>query len=191
MNTKSKAQAEEKLSTTQADQVETQKSKAADEEYSATLKTQCEQTAVAWEERQKSAKEEMGAIEKAKEILVSGVKVLVQVRASTSRATTRTRRGEDDDDEESKEDAARTKVVNLLRGLAREHKSFALAQIASVSASDPFVKIRGLIEDMIEKLIKEAQEEATHEAFCQEEMGKSKTSKEDKEAKLAKHTSRI
>merc|ERR1719387_1136871 len=188
-STKRKAESVEKLSSAKADSVETEKSKEADEEYSASLKTECEQTAVAWEERQKSAKEEMGAIDKAKEILVSGVKVLVQVKTSTVRAKWA---DEDrDGDAESKEDAARAKVTGLLRGLARAHKSFALAQLASLSQSDPFVKIRGLIEDMISKLIKEAQEEATHEAFCQEEMGKSKASKEDKEGKLAKHTNRI
>merc|ERR1719230_1478694 len=55
-----------------------------------------------------------------------------------------------------------------------------------MAQSDPFVKIRGLIEDMIAKLLKEAQEEATHEAFCQEEMGKSKKSQEEKTATLEK-----
>merc|ERR1719217_1124397 len=57
--------------------------------------------------------------------------------------------------------------------------------------SDPFVKIRGLIEEMIEKLLKEAQEDATHEAFCQEEMGKSTKSKEEKTMKLDKLQARI
>merc|ERR1712124_171256 len=107
----------------------------------------------------------MGAIEKAKEILVSGVKAFVQV-------TTKTRRwSPDDSDEDDSTAAARTKVVDLLKKLSTDHHSFALAQVASMASSDPFVKIRGLIEDMIEKLLKEAQEEATHEAFCQEEMG--------------------
>merc|ERR1719230_2122080 len=60
-----------------------------------------------------------------------------------------------------------------------------------MAQSDPFVKIRGLIEDMIAKLLKEAQEEATHEAFCQEEMGKSKKSQEEKTATLEKLGARI
>merc|ERR1719395_174328 len=46
--------------------VETEKSKASDEEYAGTLKTECEAKASEWEARQKSAAEEMGAIEKAK-----------------------------------------------------------------------------------------------------------------------------
>jgi len=78
-----------------------------------------------------------------------------------------------------------------LKKLARQQKSFALAQLASVSAADPFVKIRGLIEEMISKLVAEAQEEATQKAFCDEEMGKSKASKEEKEGLVEKHSSRL
>merc|ERR1719428_1618301 len=60
-----------------------------------------------------------------------------------------------------------------------------------MAASDPFVKIRGLIEDMIAKLVKEAEEEATHEAFCQKEMGSSKAAQEDKQSKVDKYKVRI
>merc|ERR1719335_1979117 len=167
MNEQMGEEASEKL-------VETTKSKAADEEYAGTLKTECEAKAAEWDERQKSAKAEMGAIEKAKEILVSGVKAFVQVKVST-----KTRRwSPDDSDEDDATAAARSKVVGILSKLSKDHHSFAFAQMAQAASSDPFVKIRGLIEDMIEKLLKEAQEDATHEAFCQEEMGKSTKSKD-------------
>merc|ERR1719240_419352 len=63
--------------------------------------------------------------------------------------------------------------------------------MASMAASDPFVKIRGLIEDMIEKLLKEAQEEASQKAFCDEEYGKSKKSKAEKTATIEKLQTRI
>merc|ERR1719160_1885241 len=145
--------------------VETTKSKAADEEYAGTLKTECEAKAAEWEQRQKSATEEMGAIDKAKEILVSGVKAFVQVSSKTRRWTP------DDSDEDDSTANARTKVVDLLNALSKDQHSFVFAQLASAAASDPFVKIRGLIEDMIEKLLKEAEEEATQKAFCDKEMG--------------------
>merc|ERR1719386_423149 len=178
MNEQAKADASQKL-------VETTKSKAADEEYASTLKTECESKASAWEVRQKSASEEMGAIEKAKEILVGGVKAFVQV-------STKTRRwNPDDDDEDDKTSAQRAQVVGILKKLSQEHHSFAFAQLASMATSDPFVKIRGLIEDMIAKLLKEAEEEATQKAFCDAEMGKSKTSQAEKTETLGKLSARI
>merc|ERR1719161_3393137 len=64
-----KATNEQAKQTASGKLVETTKSKAADEEYASTLKTECESKAAEWEARQKSATEEMGAIEKAKTIL--------------------------------------------------------------------------------------------------------------------------
>merc|ERR1719390_614368 len=184
--TKSKASAEESQATAEGDLAETTKTKAADEEYSATLKTECEMAASEWAARQASAKEEMGAIDKAKEILVSGVVAFVQ---SGSKLT---KRADFDDDSES--DAAsevRVKLVKKIQSLGKEFHSFGLMQLASVAGSDPFVKIRGLIEDMIAKLLKEAQEEATQKAFCDEEMGKSKKSQSEKMATIDKLQTRI
>merc|ERR1719272_1753504 len=60
-----------------------------------------------------------------------------------------------------------------------------------MAASDPFVKIRGLIEDMIAKLVKEAEEEATRQAFCQKEMGASRKAQDDKQMKADKFKVRI
>merc|ERR1719191_2612516 len=168
--TKTKASAEETQATAEGDLAETIKTKAADEEYSATLKTECELAASEWASRQASAKEEMAAIDKAKEILVSGVVAFVQ---SASKLTKKA----DFDDDDSETDAAsevRVKLVRKIQTLGKQFHSFGLMQLASVAGSDPFVKIRGLIEDMIAKLLKEAQEEATQKAFCDEEMGKSK-----------------
>merc|ERR1719299_374937 len=177
-NEQAKADASKKL-------VETTKSKAADEEYASTLKTECEAKASEWEARQKSAAEEMGAIEKAKTILVDGVTAFAQV-------SIKTKRWNPNDDEESDEvSEKRDKVVGLLKKLSQTHHSFAFAQLASMATSDPFVKIRGLIEDMIAKLLKEAEEEATQKAFCDAEMGKSKTSQEEKTMTLDKLQSRI
>merc|ERR1719310_1836872 len=60
-----------------------------------------------------------------------------------------------------------------------------------MARSDPFIKIRGLIEDMIAKLLKEAQEEATQKAFCDEEIGKSKKSQAEKQSKIDTYQTRI
>merc|ERR1719238_1590458 len=183
--TKGKAANEQAKEDASGKLVETEKSKAADEEYAGTLKTECEAKASEWEARQKSAAEEMGAIEKAKTILVEGVTAFAQVSSKTRRWTP------DDDDESDAVTAKREKVVGILKQLSQKHHSFAFAQLAHMATSDPFVKIRGLIEDMIAKLLKEAEEEATQKAFCDAEMGKSKKSQDEKTMTLDKLQSRI
>merc|ERR1719262_1244268 len=180
---KAKAGAEETLATSEEDLVATKKTKAADEEYSAGLKTECETAASEWAARQESAKAEMAAIDKASEILASGVTALVQVKTS--------KRSSDDDEEDDAQSEMRQKLVKTIQRLGKKFHSFGLMQLASVASSDPFVKIRGLIEDMIEKLLKEAEEEATQKAFCDKEMGASKTSQAQKTATIDKLQARI
>jgi len=184
---KAKAAAEETQASAEGDLAETEKTKAADEEYSSTLKTECETAAKEWTARQASAKEEMAAIDKAKEILSTGVVAFTQVKASLKRV-----KSDDDDDEESDASSnVRNKLVRKIQSLGKQFHSFGLMQLASVASSDPFVKIRGLIEDMIAKLLKEAEEEATQKAFCDAEMGKSKTSQAEKTATIDKLQTRI
>merc|ERR1719261_2185952 len=184
--TKAKAGAEEAQATAEGNLAETEKTKAADEEYATTLKTECETAAKEWAARQASAKEEMAAIEKAKEILVSGVVAFVQYGTKLS-----SKNFDDSDSEDDGKDEVRVKLVQKIQSLGKQFHSFGLMQLASVAGSDPFVKIRGLIEDMIAKLLKEAQEEATQKAFCDEEMGKSKASEKEKTMTLDKLNSRI
>jgi len=184
--TKAKAAATETEASATGDLAETTKTKAADEEYSATLKTECETAAEEWAARQASAKEEMAAIDKAKEILSTGVVAFAQLSATSKRVDF-----DDDDSDSDAADATRNKLVKKIQSLGRKFHSFGLMQLASVASSDPFVKIRGLIEDMIAKLMKEAQEEATQKAFCDTEMGKSKKSQAEKTATIDKLQTRI
>merc|ERR1719324_1656054 len=76
--TATKAATSETLGKAKGDLASVQKSKAADEEYLSSTKMECEATASAWAQRQQDADGETAAIEKAKEILASGVKAFIQ-----------------------------------------------------------------------------------------------------------------
>eukprot|EP00746_Dinoflagellata_sp_MGD_P124357 gnl/MRDRNA2_/MRDRNA2_58948_c0_seq2.p1 gnl/MRDRNA2_/MRDRNA2_58948_c0~~gnl/MRDRNA2_/MRDRNA2_58948_c0_seq2.p1 ORF type:complete len:689 (+),score=222.42 gnl/MRDRNA2_/MRDRNA2_58948_c0_seq2:83-2149(+) len=165
---------------------ETEKTKAADTAYLETLTAECTETHAAWEERQVSAKGEMAALDKAKAILADRVKVFVQVAGKTAKSV-----DDSDDDDNSKDTIMRNKVVTKLKDLSHEFKSYALMEMVSVASSDPFEKVRGLIEGMIEKLVTEANEEATQKAFCDEEISKSKKAQAEKSMTSDKLTSRI
>merc|ERR1719265_2629553 len=157
-----KATAEETLAKASGDKAETAKTKAADTEYSANLKTECETTSMEWDARQKSAKEEMAAIDKASEILTTGVVAFFQVGV---RHQMKHFSGMDLDEEMDDKTSTRSRVAAKLQQLGKKYHSFAMMQLAGRASSDPFVKIRGLIEEMIAKLLKEAQEEASQKAL--------------------------
>jgi hypothetical protein len=185
----------EELNKAKEDLGATEAAKAADEKALAELKHDCETSAAAWAERQESAKGEMAAINKAIEVLSEGVRVLLQT-GSKSKKVNNLEKYEDDDEDtatatDATQDSTRTRLADKLKTLSRQFKSYAFMELASSAVSDPFVKIRGLIEDMIGKLLKEAQEEATQKAFCDKEMGASKASEKEKTMTLDKLNSRI
>lgn len=92
-------------------------------------------------------------------------------------------------------------VVNLVRTLAREQKSTQLTQLAtriaavlregSATGEDPFAKVKQLISDMIERLQKEAGEEATHKAYCDKEMADTKVKVAELKYDIEKYTGKI
>merc|ERR1719408_1043267 len=170
-NAETQANAEEDLSATQ-------KSVDADSSALATLKHDCSAKAEEWDLRQKSAAGEIAAIEKAKEILADGVKVFLQVSAKS------TVRDAGDADK-------RDRVSQIMRNLAAKDHGFALSQIASAAQNDPFGKVRGLIEAMIDRLTKQAAEEAEAKSFCDGEMAKSKAKQAELTAASDQHAARI
>merc|ERR1740121_2643572 len=98
-------------------------------------------------------------------------------------------------------DLAQAEVVTLVKRLAHQHHSAALAQLASrvaaefrygaSSGSDPFAKVKGLIQDMIAKLQEEAAAEAQEKAYCDEQLAKTKAKKEELDDDIEKLTVKI
>merc|ERR1719201_1780362 len=85
----------------------------------------------------------------------------------------------------------KSRALRSIEQLGRKLHSTALVSLAYRAASDPFGKVRSMIEDMIAKLLQEAAEEATQKAFCDKEIGESTASKDEKQGKLDKVNSRL
>jgi hypothetical protein len=153
----------------------------------ATLHQDCMKGAEDFEAETKSRGEELTALATAKKVITEATSGAADLSYSFLQ-TSRTQMS-------SGADLAKYEAVRFVRDLARKTKSTALAQLATRmaqaaggSSSDPFGKIKGLIKDMIEKLLKEAEEDATEKAFCDKELAETEAKKADKEATIAKLT---
>jgi len=89
-------------------------------------------------------------------------------------------------------------VVKFLRELAQTKHFPALAQLsmrmdAAIQGSegDPFAKVKGLIEDMIETLEKEAEADATEKAYCDKELAETNAKKDAKTSEIKKLSTKI
>jgi len=176
-----KAQAEGDLSATQ---------KSLDEANHALedMRQGCMQTAADHEETVKARKEELAVLDKARGILEESVGGAVKRSYGLLQLS-------------SHSDLVKSEVATMVKALARKHHSAALAQLASRVAAvikygasngqDPFAKVKGLITDLVAKLEKEAQEEATEKAYCDEQMGKTGAKKEELDNSFKKLSAKV
>merc|ERR1719271_2229972 len=63
-------------------------------------------------------------------------------------------------------DGGRQMVIDLLKGQGQQLKSTLLTSLASRIAGDPFAKIKKLIQELIERLLTEAANEANQKGWC-------------------------
>merc|ERR1719195_627014 len=186
-----KAEASEGKATAEGDLEETVKMLKDTKESLSTASSSCMTTASDHEATVNARNEELKAIATARKILEettggaeSQTYSLLQVSSLQSRA-----------------DLAGLEVVQLVKQLARKHHSTALAQLASRMTAairfgarggdDPFAKVKGLIESMIAKLEKEAEEDSTEKAYCDEEMMKTEMKRGELMDDVAKLSAKI
>merc|ERR1712203_1132061 len=188
-----KAAAEEGKASSQSDLDMTNKELADSKKQLATAQASCVKIAADHDATVAARNEELKVIAEAVKILTettSGAEgqtySLVQVEKSSLK---------------SRADLAGREVLEMVRSLAKKEHSSALNQLASriaavarygsVNHADVFGKVKGLIQDMIAKLEKEAGAEATEKAYCDEQIAKTEAKKSDLEEDIAKMTSKI
>jgi len=163
---------------------DTTKTREDDQKYHDDLTATCKQKTDDFGARQQLRSEEIDAIERAVEIIgskeVSGAgdkhlpamlqksrgSALVQLRASVSNP-------------ENQERAAA-----FLRGVADKLGSRVLSTIAMRASEDPFAKVKKLIEELVQRLIAEATEEAEHKGWCDTELGTNEVTRNEKSSRV-------
>jgi chromosome segregation ATPase len=189
-----KAAAEEGKATAEGDLATTVKDLAGSEKALATAHTDCMTTAADHEATVAARTEELTVIATAEKILKESTSGAVGQTYSLLQVTAHSQL-------QTRADLANSEVITLVKKLAREQHSAALAQLASRIAAvvkygsrdggDPFAKVKGLISDMIMKLEKEAESEASEKAYCDEQIAKTESKKSELEGDIAKLSSSI
>jgi len=134
------------------------------------MTTDCSEKKLSFEEKQKLRTEEIEALAKAVEILSSpevaktmqNTVVLTQRLPEAAALLQTGMRG------------PHRQVRIFLDAEAKRLHSQRLMLLAQKVAADPFLKVKKLIEDLITRLLEEANADAKQEGFCDTELGKSK-----------------
>merc|ERR1719362_2706735 len=173
------------------DLADTKKELAADKNLKADIETTLAAKSGTYEQNQEVRKEELKALAKAIEIIANpdvagsykehinlsqmlGQKLsLLQTSGSKKRV------------------AMRRAVAHLLQKRAQTLGSKALSSLAAQVAASPFAKVIGMIEDLITKLKEEANAEAQHKQWCDEELKANKLKRNKKTTKVEELTAAI
>merc|ERR1719207_98192 len=141
------------------------------------LEAECSQKGESFKEKQQLRAEEIEAIGKAIEILQSGAvsgaaekhldfvqkaSSLIQVASNGASAM----------------EGVRHHIQDFLATEASRLRSRRLGLLAEKLAADPFAKVKKLIDDMITRLLEEANAEAEQKGFCDKELGMNKVTRD-------------
>jgi chromosome segregation ATPase len=193
---KEKAQSSGKKAEAEGDLGVSSKDLAEDQSSLATLHANCMAKAQEFEAAVHSRGEELNALATAKKIIsetTSGAASQSYGLNQVSFLQTRSKLS-------STADLAKFEAVRVVRDLAMQQNSAALAQLATrmdramrsnSGSADPFGKVKGLIQDMLAKLEDEADADATEKGYCDKELSESEAKKAEMDTEIAKLTTKI
>jgi DNA repair exonuclease SbcCD ATPase subunit len=158
-----------------------------DRVYLKDLTTTCETKAKEWDQRSTMRADELAALTQALTVLSGTVadkaaatgaggrgRGLVQEEEEVSFVQTAAepRRLRLVKEKTSDRDLLRDRLVSMLKRAGEKTKSAALVTLAAQVTDGPFDKIKGMIQEMIEKLLQEEADEANHKGTCDKELAK-------------------
>jgi hypothetical protein len=177
----SKAEAEGNLQDTTATRDD-------DKAYLEDLVATCQKKSGDFKKRQELRGEEIAAIEKAIEIISSGavsgaaekhLPGLLQKKTSFAQLRADGR------------SPVQARVAQYLKERADELDSRVLSALAVRADSDPFQKVKKMIQDLITRLEEEAAEEAEHKGWCDTELGTNEQTRSEKSEEVESLSAQI
>lgn len=197
----------EALQQTETDRDAEKSARDADDAFLEELQTQCETKAKDFDQRSKSRAAELTALNEATKLLETGVapnygankklvglavhakveKVLPSVTHGQRQPTALVQIGESN---VGSAHAAILRAVSRLDSDATRLNSAALTALATQVAmqDDHFVKVRGLIKDLIARLEAQSAEEADSKSFCDKEMEKAMKTRDEQADAMEKQS---
>jgi hypothetical protein len=161
---------DEKNAQSKEDSEDTSESLASDQAFLADLKERCASMDSEYEERTKTRQLEIQAVSKALAFLASDeahdlfTRTFNFMQVQSSVASKR-----------------RDAVAKQLARVAQKFQDPKLSTLATRARLDAFTKVKASIEDMVQKLIKEKEDEIKHKDFCIEEINNNERDTEMKE----------
>jgi len=163
----------------ESDVEDTTSTRDSDMKYLEDLTATCSQKASDFDNRQQLRSEEIEAIEKAIEIIGSGAvagnadKHLPAAMVQTGMSFAQLR---------SSNDGNQARVAQFLQAQSEKLGSHVLSLVAQRIESDPFVKVKKMIKDLITKLMEEAAGESEHKGWCDTELSTNEQTRKEKTA---------
>jgi len=193
----------EALHTAEQEKDDETEAKNGDDAFMEELTKQCEEKATQWDQRSKTRAEELTALSEAMTAVESGAKEnynankkLTGLAAKSVKITKLKLKMPASFlqlQNENAEQATVTRVIAMLDKQAGRLQSKTLSGLVAKASleSDHFVKVRGLIKDLIDKLEADAEAEAEQKSFCDIEMKKAVGTRDEQSIEIEKETATI
>jgi len=180
-----KASAEQALAEAKADLQETTASRDADQKYLDETNAICAQKTSEYEARQQLRQQELEAIQQAIDIISQQVAGLGEkhLPGLVQTAFVQLRSGSTS--------VYQSRAASFIKSKAQALNSRVLFQLAEKMQDDPFKKVKAMIQDLINRLMEEANEEAEHKGWCDTELATNEQTRNTKTQEINDLTASI